>query len=42
VVGSRFLRRLALNVAGADGQAIIGYQAEPGSPSVAALARLTR
>lgn len=40
VVGELALRRQALTVAGAEQQVIIAYQAVPGSPSAAALARL--
>ncbi|GAA3339770.1 helix-turn-helix transcriptional regulator [Amorphoplanes nipponensis] len=40
VVGPLTLRRQALAVAGAEEQVIIAYQAEPGSLSAAALARL--
>ncbi|WP_433721753.1 helix-turn-helix domain-containing protein [Actinoplanes sp. CA-051413] len=40
VVGPLTLRRQALVVAGAEDQVIIAYQAEPGSLSAAALARL--
>jgi hypothetical protein len=39
-VGELALRRQALTVAGAEEQVIIVYQAEPGSPSADALARL--
>ncbi|AGL16242.1 helix-turn-helix transcriptional regulator [Actinoplanes sp. N902-109] len=39
-VGPLTLRRQALTAAGADGQVIISYQAEPGSATAAALARL--
>jgi hypothetical protein len=38
--GPLTLRRQALVVAGAEDQVIIAYQAEPGSLSAAALARL--
>ena len=41
VVGPLTLRRQSLAVAGADDQVIIAYQAEPGSESAAALARLS-
>ncbi|GAA0318988.1 helix-turn-helix transcriptional regulator [Actinoallomurus spadix] len=40
VVGELALRRQALTVGGAEQQVIIVYQAEPGSPSASALARL--
>ena len=40
VVGELALRRQALTVGGAEQQVIIVYQAVPGSPSAAALARL--
>ncbi|POX42806.1 XRE family transcriptional regulator, partial [Streptomyces sp. Ru72] len=40
VVGELALRRQALTVGGAEEQVIIAYQAAPGSPSEAALARL--
>ncbi|WP_269859246.1 helix-turn-helix domain-containing protein [Streptomyces sp. RPT161] len=40
VVGEFSLRRQALTVGGAEQQVIIVYQAAPGSPSAAALARL--
>ncbi|MFF7647233.1 hypothetical protein [Streptomyces canus] len=40
VVGELALRRQALTVGGAEQQVIIVYQAMPGSPSEAALARL--
>jgi hypothetical protein len=40
VVGELALRRQALTVGGAEQQVIIVYQAAPGSPSEAALARL--
>ncbi len=40
VVGQLALRRQALTVGGAEQQVIIAYQAAPGSPSEAALARL--
>ncbi|MCH5676989.1 helix-turn-helix domain-containing protein [Streptomyces gilvus] len=40
VVGDLALRRQALTVGGAEHQVIIAYQAAPGSPSEAALARL--
>jgi hypothetical protein len=39
-VGELALRRQALTVGGAEQQVIIVYQAAPGSPSEAALARL--
>ncbi|OPG08786.1 helix-turn-helix domain-containing protein [Microbispora sp. GKU 823] len=41
VVGPLVLRRHSLTVGGADGQVVIAYQAEPDTPSAAALARLT-
>ncbi|KAB8184024.1 helix-turn-helix domain-containing protein [Microbispora catharanthi] len=41
VVGPLVLRRHSLTVGGTDGQVVIAYQAEPGTPSAAALARLT-
>ncbi|MFI7631301.1 helix-turn-helix domain-containing protein [Microbispora rosea] len=41
VAGPLVLRRHSLTVGGADGQVVIAYQAEPGTPSAAALARLT-
>ncbi len=41
VVGPLVLRRHSLAVGGTDGQVVIAYQAEPGTPSAAALARLT-
>ncbi|WP_169949095.1 helix-turn-helix domain-containing protein [Microbispora sp. H11081] len=41
VAGPLVLRRHSLTVAGTDGQVVIAYQAEPGTPSAAALARLT-
>lgn len=40
VAGPLTLRREALAIAGTDGQVVIAYQAEPGTPSAAALARL--
>ncbi|MGW5663200.1 helix-turn-helix domain-containing protein [Streptomyces sp. NPDC003758] len=40
IVGELALRRQALTVGGAEEQVIIAYQAAPGSPSEAALARL--
>ncbi|MHC3467550.1 helix-turn-helix domain-containing protein [Streptomyces sp. 7R007] len=40
VVGELVLRRQALTVGGAEHQVVIAYQAAPGSPSEAALARL--
>jgi transcriptional regulator with XRE-family HTH domain len=40
VVGPLTLRRQALSIAGAEDQVIITYQAEPGTPSGDALARL--
>jgi hypothetical protein len=40
IVGELALRRQALTVGGAEAQVIIAYQATPGSPSEAALARL--
>ncbi len=39
-VGELALRRQALSIAGAEGQVIIVYQADPSSPSADALARL--
>jgi hypothetical protein len=39
-VGPLSLRRQALSIAGAENQVIITYQAEPGTPSGDALARL--
>ncbi|MEV1198810.1 helix-turn-helix domain-containing protein [Microbispora rosea] len=41
VAGPLVLRRHSLTVGGTDGQVVIAYQAEPGTPSAAALARLT-
>ncbi|MFG1824331.1 helix-turn-helix domain-containing protein [Microbispora bryophytorum] len=41
VAGPLVLRRHSLTVAGTDGQVVIAYQVEPGTPSAAALARLT-
>ncbi|MEU8176443.1 helix-turn-helix domain-containing protein [Microbispora hainanensis] len=41
VAGPLVLRRHSLAVGGTDGQVVIAYQAEPGTPSAAALARLT-
>jgi transcriptional regulator with XRE-family HTH domain len=40
IVGTLALRRQALTIGGAEQQVIIVYQAAPGSPSAAALARL--
>ncbi|MEU6428569.1 helix-turn-helix transcriptional regulator [Microbispora sp. NPDC046973] len=40
VVGPLVLRRHSLTVGGTDGQVVIAYQAEPGTPSATALARL--
>ncbi len=40
VVGELALRRQSLTIGGAEQQVIIVYQAVPGSPSAAALARL--
>ncbi|MGI5162465.1 hypothetical protein [Microbispora sp. CA-102843] len=41
VLGPLVLRRHSLTVGETDGQVVIAYQAEPGTPSAAALARLT-